>query len=79
MTGTSDDRSAVARVAGVVGSAPHFLATGARRLWHAIGGLAEMLSDAGHGPRRWRENADIPNPYAGSGPVDINDDTRPQE
>ncbi len=39
------------------------------RLWHAVASLAEMLSDAGHGPRRWRERSEMPNPYAGAGPI----------
>lgn len=46
---------------------------GVARLWHALGSLAEMLSDAGHGPDRWREQSDVPNPYAGAGPVPPDD------
>lgn len=42
---------------------------GIGRLWHAVGSLAEMLSDAGHGPRPWRERSEVPNPYAGAGPI----------
>ncbi len=38
-------------------------------LWHAVASLAEDLSDAGHGPRRWRERSEVPNPYAGMGPI----------
>lgn len=41
-----------------------------RRLWHAVASLAEDLSDAGHGPARWRERSEVPNPYAGMGPID---------
>lgn len=40
-----------------------------RRTWQAVASLAEVLSDAGHGPRRWREDSEVPNPYAGMGPV----------
>lgn len=39
-----------------------------RWLWHELAELAEMFSDVGHGPRRWREDSRIENPYAGSGP-----------
>lgn len=42
---------------------------GLGRLWRAVASLAEMLSDAGHGPRRWRERSEVPNPYAGMGPI----------
>jgi hypothetical protein len=48
------------------------------RIWHGIGGLAEMLSDAGHGPRRWRERSDLDNPYAGVGPIPP-DDRHPED
>ena len=68
----------MALVLDAVRRAIHLLAVGAARLWHAIGRLAEMLSDAGHGPRRWREDSDIPNPYAGSGPVPV-DESRPKD
>ena len=39
-----------------------------RWLWREIAGLAELFSDVGHGPRRWREGSRIDDPYAGSGP-----------
>ena len=45
-----------------------------RRAWRAVASLAEDLSDAGHGPRPWRESSDVPNPYAGAGPVPPDDD-----
>lgn len=45
----------------------------ARRVWRALTSLAELLSDAGHGPLRWRERSDEPNPYAGIGPVPLDD------
>jgi hypothetical protein len=64
---------AVALAAGVLAVA----VVAAVRFWHVIGNLAELLSDAGHGPRRWREDADLPNPYAGIGPIE--DDDRPRE
>jgi hypothetical protein len=48
------------------------------RLWHEVESVAEMLSDAGHGPRRWREKSDEPNPYAGIGPIPP-DDRHPDE
>lgn len=41
-----------------------------RGLWSAVARLAENLSDAGHGPTEWREDAEIDNPYAGHGPVE---------
>jgi hypothetical protein len=44
-----------------------------RRTWQAVAALAEELSDAGHGPRRWRERSDVPNPYAGMGPIQPDD------
>lgn len=44
-----------------------------RRAWQAVASLAEELSDAGHGPRRWRERSDVPNPYAGMGPIPPDD------
>jgi len=57
---------------------PDALFAGVGRLWHAVGSLAEQLSDAGHGPRRWREQSDEPNPYAGIGPIPP-DDRHPGE
>ncbi len=39
-----------------------------RSLWREVAGLAELFSDVGHGPRRWREGGPIESPYAGSGP-----------
>jgi hypothetical protein len=56
----------------------HRLVAIARRLWHGLGALAETLSDAGHGPRRWRERSDVPNPYAGVGPI-APDDRHPDD
>jgi len=78
MTASNASRSPVAVVLDAVRHTFRLLAAGAARLWHAIGRLAEMLSDAGHGPRRWREDSDIPNPYAGSGPVPV-DESRPKD
>jgi len=80
MTASDASRSPVALVLDAVRHAFHLLAVGAARLWHATGAVAEMLSDAGHGPPRWRENSDIPNPYAGSGlgPVPA-DESRPKD
>jgi hypothetical protein len=43
------------------------------RLWHDVGELAELLSDAGHGPTRWREDSDLDNPFAGEGPIPPDD------
>lgn len=39
-----------------------------RRLWRALMQTTEMLSDAGHTGRAWRDDSEIPNPYAGAGP-----------
>jgi hypothetical protein len=49
-----------------------------RRVWHAVASLAEDLSDAGHGPRGWQEGSEVPNPYAGMGPIPP-DDEHPDE
>ena len=79
MTGASTGRSSPARRAGE-GAVSRVLAAalaGVERLWHAVGSIAELLSDAGHGPRRWRERSDIPNPYAGAGPIP-RDDRHPE-
>ncbi|MEW5991489.1 MAG: hypothetical protein AB1736_09130 [Chloroflexota bacterium] len=39
-----------------------------RWLWRELIEIAEMFSDVGHGPRRWRESSPVQDPYAGSGP-----------
>lgn len=52
---------------------PAVVVAGVRRLWRAVGSLAELLSDVGHGPRRWQERSDVPNPYAGIGPLPPDD------
>lgn len=50
--------------------------TAVGRLWRSVASLAEMLSDAGHGPFRWRERSGLPNPYAGMGPIPADEEPR---
>ena len=55
------------RVAGL----PHLLrrlAGAPRALWRTLLQTTEMLSDAGHTGPAWRDDSEIPNPYAGAGP-----------
>ena len=57
------------RIVASVARTGHAVVGGARAVWGAVGRLAEVLSDAGHGPNEPREEAGRDNPYAGHGPA----------
>lgn len=55
------DKAGLARLLRLLAGVP-------RRLGRAVMDTTEMLSDAGHTGAAWREDSEVPNPYAGAGP-----------